>query len=72
MDWHDEDSKTVKKINKIIKDTDAHPFTGLGHPEPLKFEKSGLWSRRIDEYKRLVYRVKGNDLEIISCKGHYD
>lgn len=48
------------------------PFDGLGKPEPLKGELQGFWSRRIDETNRLVYRVQGETLEILSCKGHYD
>lgn len=44
----------------------------IGKPEPLKGDLSGLWSRRIDDVNRLVYRIKEGRLEIISCGGHYD
>ena len=29
-------------------------------------------SRRIDEEHRLVYRIRGDVLEIAACTGHYD
>lgn len=38
------------------------PFTGLGKPEPFKWELQGAWSRRIDSANRLVYMVDGGDL----------
>jgi Txe/YoeB family toxin of toxin-antitoxin system len=47
------------------------PFDGIGKPEPLKHEFSGYWSRRIDDFSRIVYRVKDNRIEIIQCGAHY-
>ena len=55
-----------------MKDGERNPFEGKGKPEPLKGELSGFWSRRIDETNRLVYRLRNEQLEILSCKGHYD
>lgn len=72
LDWQTQDKKTLKRINKLIHDMERTPFDGLGKPEPLKGELQGFWSRRIDETNRLVYRVQGETLEILSCKGHYD
>ena len=71
-DWQTQDDKTIKRINKLIKDTKRNPFKGIGKPEPLKGEFRGFWSRRIDDVNRFVYRVKDGYLEILSCKGHYD
>ena len=44
---------------------------GVGKPEPLKGNLSGIWSRRIDAKNRLVYRVTDDAVEIIQCRGHY-
>ncbi len=71
LQWQTEDKKMLKRINLLSKDAERNPFEGLGKPEPLKGELSGFWSRRIDEKHRLVYRVQGDVLEILSCKGHY-
>lgn len=70
--WQSQDKKTLKRINELMKDTERNPFKGKGKPEPLKGELSGFWSRRIDETNRFVYRLRNEQLEILSCKGHYD
>ena len=70
--WQTQDKKTSKRINMLLKDIERGNFDGIGKPEPLKGELSGLWSRRIDDVNRLVYRVVDGVLEIVSCKGHYE
>jgi toxin YoeB len=37
----------------------------------LRGTLSGWWSRRIDREHRLVYRVRGDALEIAQCRYHY-
>jgi len=69
--WQTQDKKTLKRINELIKDIERNGNSGIGKPEPLKGNLSGLWSRRIDECNRLVYRIKEDMLEIISCREHY-
>jgi toxin YoeB len=69
--WQSQDKKTLKRINKLIKDALKTPFDGIGKPEPLKENLSGFWSRRIDHSNRLVYAVDDNQLTIISCRYHY-
>ena len=70
--WQLQDKKMLKRINTLLKDIERNNFEGLGKPEPLKGELSGFWSRRIDDTPRLVYRIRGGVLEVLSCKGHYD
>ena len=70
--WQTQDRKTIKRINELIKDTKRNGYSGIGKPEPLKGEFSGFWCRRIDEVNRLVYRIKDDVLEVLSCRGHYD
>lgn len=70
--WQSHDKKILRRINQLIRDVEREPFSGIGKPEPLKGNLSGFWSRRINNSNRLVYRVKENVLEILSCKGHYD
>ncbi|MDX9725691.1 MAG: Txe/YoeB family addiction module toxin [Bacteroidales bacterium] len=70
--WQAEDRKNLKKINTLIKDIHSTPYSGIGKPEPLKYDLAGLWSRRIDHEHRLVYQVIENELLIYSCRYHYD
>lgn len=65
------DRKLIKRINDLIADVMRNGYEGIGKPEPLRGELSGLWSRRIDREHRLVYRIKDGDVEIVACKYHY-
>jgi toxin YoeB len=70
--WQSQDRKTLKRINNLLKDCLREPFSGIGKPESLKENLSGLWSRRIDEVNRLVYLVDGGDLVVLACRYHYE
>ena len=69
--WQDNDAATRRKLDRLIEECLRHPFEGTGKPEPLKGDFKGYWSRRIDREHRLVYRVVADDLEILSCRYHY-
>ncbi len=79
--WHDEawedylklqtDKKLLKKANALLKDIERGGYDGIGKPEPLKGNLSGYYSRRIDDYNRIVYRIKNNVIEIVQCGTHY-
>lgn len=69
--WQKNDKKLLKRINQLIKDIKREPFSGIGKPEPLKYELQGLWSRRINDEHRLVYEYIDNEIRIISCRYHY-
>ncbi len=70
--WQSQDRKTLKRINQLLHDIDRNGNTGIGKPEPLKGNFQGYWSRRIDEYNRLVYRIVDNKIEILQCRSHYN
>ena len=71
--WAIYDKQTFKKILELLKSIKRTPFKGIGKPEPLKFDQSGFWSRRITHEHRLIYKVDDqNNILIASCKGHYD
>jgi toxin YoeB len=69
--WAIADKKVYAKIVSLIKDVQREPFSGLGKPEALKHELSGLWSRRITKEHRLVHSVSDQEIVIVSCKFHY-
>ena len=72
ISWQKEDKKILRKINELIKVIQRTSFEGIGKPEPLKYDLTGLWSRRIDREHRLVYKVESDELFIYSCRFHYD
>lgn len=63
----------LNKIAALLNDIAEHPYTGLGKPEPLKYELAGKWSRRINSEHRLIYSVHNDMIEIyiFSMKYHY-
>jgi len=69
--WLLNNKEQIKKINKLIKDIKKTPFSGLGKPEPLKYDLTGCWARRIDLEHRLVYKIDKDDIVIIQCRYHY-
>jgi toxin YoeB len=69
--WQTQDRKTLKRINTLIADVLRTPFAGIGKPEALRENLSGLWSRRIDQTNRLIYAVDAEQITIISCRYHY-
>ena len=44
----------------------------LQEPEPLRHVLAGCWSRRIDEERRLVYLIDGDDLAVLQARYHYE
>lgn len=71
LSWQNTDKKTLKRINELIKDIMRNPYEGIGKPEPLRYQLSGYWSRRINTEDRLIYKIEGDLLIIISCSEHY-
>ncbi len=71
LDWQ-QNKKVLKKIFELLKDIERNgQDQGTGNPEALRHELSGYFSRRITEKDRLVYKVDGETIYVLSCKGHY-
>ena len=70
--WQQQDKRTLKLINDLIKSIERNGYNCIGKPEPLKGDLAGKWSVRIDEENRIVFRIAGDILEIFSCAGHYE
>ena len=68
------DPAAYKKLEKLLIELQEHPTTGTGRVEPLRGDKTGLWSRRITARHRLVYRISESEIKVlvISTTGHYD
>jgi toxin YoeB len=70
--WQQNDKALLRRINRLIRDIQRDPFTGIGKPESLKFNFSGYWSRRIDDEHRVVYKVAEEEIVIAQLRGHYE
>lgn len=69
--WIQTDRRMAAKIVKLVMECRQTPFAGTGKPEPLRYQYSRCWSRRIDQEHRLVYQVEDGVLVILSCRFHY-
>ena len=65
--------KAFQKAISFIEELRTHPRTGTGHPEPLKGQPEGRWSRQITKKHRLIYRIFDDEVVVlvISSYGHY-
>jgi toxin YoeB len=50
----------------------GEPAIGTGKPGPLKYGLTGLWSRRLSQKDRLIYRFDESAIYIFAIGGHYD
>ena len=50
----------------------SDPAIGIGKPEALRHNLSGLWSRRITRGDRLIYNFDEKSIHIFAIGGHYD
>lgn len=71
IEWQTKDKKTLKKINRLLKDIDRNGYECIGKPEPLSGNLAGYWSVRIDDKNRIVFRILEGNLEIVQCGTHY-
>ena len=67
------DKASMKKIDALIDELRENPYSGMGKPEKLKGSLSGLWSRRINQKDRLVYKVEEDivTVTVVQAWGHY-
>jgi len=68
----EKDKKLHKALCKILKEMlRSDPSSGLGKPEALKHNLSGLWSKRISQKDRLIYKFDEEYVYIFAIGGHY-
>lgn len=71
LHWQETDRQMVTRINRLIREIQREPFSGIGKPEPLKHAFQGYWSRRINDEHRIVYKVQDDSLLIAQLRYHY-
>ena len=66
--------QAFKKALQLLDELVEHPQTGTGHPELLKGDRPGQWSRRISKKHRLVYEIQEEIVLVLVLRayGHYD
>lgn len=68
--WLSQDKKTLRRVNALLKEMSRVGEKPFGKAEILKGTE-GLRSVRIDQKNRLVYKVDGDVVRVVSVRGHY-
>ena len=69
--WVETDRKTALRLLTLIEAVCRAPFEGIGKPEALRHLGPGVWSRRLTQEHRLVYRVDGARVDFMLARYHY-
>ncbi len=69
--WVSTNRKVALKVLELVEAIRRDPFDGLGKPEPLRHLGEGVWSRRITQEHRLVYKVADDRLLFAQARYHY-
>ena len=67
--WVETDLKVSIRVLTLVEHISRDPFKGIGKPELLK--SIGVWSRRITQEHRIVYRVDDGRIYFLQCRFHY-
>ncbi len=69
----EKDKQLHNALRKLLKEMLRGDLTrGIGKPEPLKHNLSGIWSRRISQRDRLIYKFGSGHIYILAIGGHYN
>jgi toxin YoeB len=69
--WLQTDRKVCERVLELIEAVMRDPFTGIGKPEPLKYQFAGAWSRRLTQEHRVVYLVSADRIDFLQARFHY-
>mgnify|MGYP002683221357 FL=1 len=69
--WVETDRRIALKAFDLIEAIERDPFSGTGKPEPLKYLARGAWSRRLTQEHRIVYLVRGDQIDFLQARYHY-
>lgn len=69
--WVETESRIALRVLALVEAILREPFAGIGKPEPLKYFGAGVWSRRITQEHRLVYRVSDERIDFLQARYHY-
>lgn len=70
--WTKENPRTALRAWGLINEIVKTPFHGKGKPEPLKYEGPNIWSRRLTDEHRIVYKVGDARIDFLQARYHYD
>jgi toxin YoeB len=68
--WAETNRNAALRVLLLIEAVLEDPYKGIGIREALKHQLAGVWSRRITQEHRLVYKVTGNRVDVLQARCH--
>ncbi|HXF41082.1 MAG TPA: Txe/YoeB family addiction module toxin [Blastocatellia bacterium] len=69
--WVQTERSVALRAFDLIEAVMRDPFTGVGKPEPLRYDLAGAWSRRLTREHRIVYVVTDDRITFLQARYHY-
>lgn len=69
--WVAVDRKIALRAWDLIEAIMRDPFDGIGKPEPVKYLGAGVWSRRLTQEHRIVYKISHDRIDFTQARYHY-
>ncbi len=69
--WAETNRTILLRLLDLMAAVARNPFAGIGKPEPLKYQVSGAWSRRLTQEHRIVYLVSAEKIDFLQARYHY-
>lgn len=69
--WVEADRGVAVRAFELIEAVMRDPFSGIGKPEPLRYDLAGAWSRRLTREHRIVYAVFDDRITFLQARYHY-
>ena len=69
--WIATDRRTALRLANLLRAIARDPFHGVGKPEPLKYLGPDVWSRRLTQEHRVVYRFEAQRIHFLQARNHY-
>ncbi len=69
--WVETNRKTALRLLDLVDAVLRDPFEGIGKPEPLRAMGADVWSRRLTQEHRLVYRVTAERVDFLQARYPY-
>ncbi len=68
--WIETNRKMALRLLDLVDAVLRDPFDGIGKPEPLRAMGADVWSRRLTQEHRLVYRVMAERIDFLQARYH--
>jgi toxin YoeB len=69
--WVKNNRKIATHLLDLVEHILREPFAGIGKPEPLKHLGPDIWSRRLTQEHRIVYRITKTQIYFLQGRYHY-